>query len=87
VAQWHLASQSDDGRRLLVDVAIGGPPCDTVTGVDVSETTTTVTVTVYAGRLTSADCPAGSVGSLATARVEAVLSRPLADRELRGAAK
>ncbi|HST83638.1 MAG TPA: hypothetical protein VLL08_18040 [Kineosporiaceae bacterium] len=85
-AQWRLASQSDDGRRLLVDVAIGGPPCDTVTGVDVKETETSVTVTVYAGRLKSADCPSGTAGSLATAKVEAKLTRPLADRKLLGGA-
>ena len=72
VAKWRLADRSDDGRRLLVDVAIGGPPCDTVT--------------VYAGRLASADCPNGTAGSLATARVEAKLTRPLADRELLGGA-
>jgi hypothetical protein len=86
VARWHLAGQTDGGRRLLVDVAIGGPPCDTVTGVDVAETGTTVTVTVHAGRLTSADCPSGAAGSLATARVEARLARPLGDRELLGGA-
>jgi hypothetical protein len=85
-AQWRLAGKSDDGRRLLVDVAIGGPPCDTVTGVDVAETETSVTVTVYAGRLRSADCPNGTAGSLATARVEAKLTRPLADRKLLGGA-
>jgi hypothetical protein len=86
VARWSLADSSADGLRLLVDVAVGGPPCDTVTGVEVSETDTTVTVTVYAGRLASADCPAGAAGSLATARVEAMLTRPLADRELLGSA-
>ena len=86
VARWQLAGQSDDGRRLLLDVAVGGPPCDSVTGVEVVETGTSVTVTVSAGRLNSADCPAGSAGSLATARVEAKLTRPLADRELLGGA-
>jgi hypothetical protein len=85
VASWHLAGQLDGGRRLLVDVAIGGPPCDTVTGVDVDESTTTVRVTVHAGRLTSAVCPSGVAGSLATARVEARLHRPLGERKLLGA--
>jgi hypothetical protein len=85
VAQWRLADRSDD-RRLLLDVTVGGPPCDTVTGVDIAETGTTVTVTVHAGRLTSADCPPGVAGALATARVAAQLARPLGDRELLGGA-
>ena len=84
VAQWHLAGQSDGGRRLLIDVAIGGPPCDAVTGLDVTETGTTVKVTVHAGRLVSADCPAGSTGALATARVVATLDQPLGNRDLLG---
>jgi hypothetical protein len=83
VARWQLADRSD-GRRLLVDVQVGGPPCDTVTGVDVAETATSVTVTVHAGRLPSADCPEGVTGALATARVEATLERPLGDRQLLG---
>jgi len=84
VAQWHLAGQSDGGRRLLIDVAIGGPPCDTVTGLDVTETGTTVKVTVHAGRLVSADCPAGATGALATARLVATLDQPLGNRDLLG---
>ena len=85
VAQWRLAEKTDGDRRLLLDVAIGGPPCDTVTGVDIAETSTTVTVTVHAGRLKSAACPSGSAGSLATARVEVRLAHPLGDRSLLGA--
>jgi len=84
VAQWHLVRQSGGGRLLLIDVAIGGPPCDAVTGIDIAETATTVKLTVHAGRLTSADCPSGAVGSLATARMEARLARPLGKRELLG---
>jgi hypothetical protein len=86
VAQWRLAGQTDDGRRLRLDVSIGGPPCDTVTGLDVAETATTVTVTVHAGRLSSAVCPSGSAGSLATARLEAHLTHPLGTRTLLGSA-
>jgi hypothetical protein len=86
VAQWRLAGKPDGGRRLLLDVSIGGPPCDTVTGVDVTETAKTVRVTVHAGRLTKAICPSGSAGSLATARVEARLAHPLGNRELLGGA-
>ena len=86
VTRWELAGQADGGHRLLIDVQIGGPPCDTVTGVDVSETATTVTVTVQAGRLASADCPPGVAGSLATARVEARLREPLGERKLLGGA-
>jgi len=84
VAAWRPAGQSDGGRRLLLDVTIGGPPCDAVTGVDVTETGTAVTVTVHAGRLPSADCPSGVSAALATARVAAQLARPLGDRHLLG---
>jgi len=54
--------------------------------VDVAETETSVTVTIHAGRLASANCPNGAAGSLATARVQAKLTRPLADRKLLGGA-
>ena len=86
VARWQLVEQADGGRRLLHDVQIGGPPCDTVTGIDVSESGTAVTVTVHAGRLAKADCPSGVTGALATARIEAQLKEPLGERELLGGA-
>ena len=84
VAEWHLVGQSDGGRRLLLDVTIGGPPCDTVTGLDIAESATTITITVHAGRLTSTDCPAGATAALATARLEARLAQPLGSRNLLG---
>jgi len=36
--RWTLAGGADGGGTLLLDVAVGGPPCDTVTAVDVMET-------------------------------------------------
>jgi hypothetical protein len=81
-ARWRLAGQAEGGRVLLLDVQVGGPPCDAVTAVDVSESAAAVTVTVYAGRTGSGSCPPGVPAILGTARVRAVLAAPLGSRKL-----
>jgi hypothetical protein len=80
--RWRLAGRGDGDRWLLVDVAIGGPPCDAVTGVDVVESADTVTVTVYAGATTPESCARGMPARVGTARVRVALGRPLGSRAL-----
>jgi hypothetical protein len=70
------------GRSLLLDVQVGGPPCDAVTAVDVEETGEAVTVTVRAGKVPGARCGPGVPAILGTFRVEARLRDPLGSREL-----
>jgi hypothetical protein len=79
--RWRLAGQADNGRVLLLDVPIGGPPCDAATGVDVRESATEVTIIVYAGKTGSGSCPPGMPAILGTARVRAVLAQPLGSRK------
>lgn len=79
--RWRLAGPADDGRVLLLDVAIGGPPCDAVTGVDVRESATEIKIIVYAGKTRSASCPPGVPAILGTTRVRAVLAQPLGSRK------
>lgn len=80
------AGQSTDGRVLFLDVAIGGAPCDAVTGVDVAELPDTVTVTVYAGAVAGATCDPHPRAVLGTARIEVRLAEPLGSRTLRNGA-
>jgi hypothetical protein len=79
---WKLAGRGDSDRSLLVDVAIGGPPCDAVTGVEVVESAATVTVTVYAGTTQTEACTRGMPARIGTARVRVVLDQPLGSRTL-----
>jgi len=86
--RWTSAGQADDGRTLLLDVAIGGPPCDVVTAVDVAESADSVRITVYAGATTPASCTRGIPARIGTVRVRAPLAQPLGLRTLLdGAAK
>ena len=83
--RWTLAGSADGGGTLLLDVAVGGPPCDAVTAVDVMETALRVTVSVYAGAATSAtsaSCGPGVPAMVGTVRVPARLSGPLGPRTL-----
>jgi hypothetical protein len=81
-ARWTLAGSADGGGALLLDVAVGGPPCDAVTAVDVMETAERVTVSVYAGATASASCGPGVPAMVGTVRVPAHLSGPLGARTL-----
>src|SRR5262249_19780283 len=80
--RWTLAGSADGGGTLLLDVAVGGPPCDAVTAVDVMETARRVTVSVYAGATASASCGPGVPAMVGTVRVPAHLSGPLGSRAL-----
>jgi hypothetical protein len=80
--RWTLAGSADGGGTLLLDVAVGGPPCDAVTAVDVMESAERVTVSVYAGATATASCAAGVRALVGTFRVPAHLSRPLGSRTL-----
>ena len=80
--RWTLAGSADGGGTLLLDVAVGGPPCDAVTAVDVMETAQRVTVSVYAGVTASASCGPGVPAMVGTVRVPAHLNRPLGSRTL-----
>ena len=66
---------------LIVEVQIGGPPCDTITAADVDEAPTQVTVTLWAGRVTGATCT-DIPAMVGTARVRVPLVEPLGDRTL-----
>jgi hypothetical protein len=82
-ARWTLAGRSGDGRMLLLDVTVGGPPCDAVTGIDVEESTGVVTITVYAGATAAAtSCSRGIPAVVGTVRVPVRLAAPLAERTL-----
>ena len=81
-ARWTLAGRSPDDRVLLLDVTVGGPPCDAVTGVDVEESAGAVTITVYAGATAAAFCTRGVPAVIGTVRVQVRLAAPLASRAL-----
>jgi hypothetical protein len=70
------------GRVLLLDVQVGGPPCDAVTAVDIDERRESVMVTVRAGKTPGARCGPGVAAILGTFRVEARLREPLGSRQL-----
>jgi hypothetical protein len=78
--RWRLAARS--GRSLLLDVNVGGPPCDAVTAVEVDETPASIVITVHAGRTPGADCRAGTPALLGTYRVKARQREPPAARKL-----
>jgi hypothetical protein len=81
IATWRLAGR-EGPRTLLLDVAVGGPPCDAVTDVDVRETTTSVRITVHAGVVAFEGCGKGVPARLGTVRVRAHLDEPLGSRRL-----
>jgi hypothetical protein len=80
--RWTLAGRGDGDRWLLVDVTVGGPPCDAVTGVDVVESADAVKVTVYAGATTPRSCTGGVPARVGTVRVRVSLGQPLGARVL-----
>ena len=79
---WRVAGASPGSRSLLLDVEIGGPPCDVVTAVDVVETTDEVRITVHAGRQAGARCGHGVPAILGTVRVAAHLHDALGSRRV-----
>lgn len=69
------------GPVLVVEVQVGGSPCDVVTGLDVTEDPDEVRLTIWAGRETGADC-AGFPATVGTYRVAVPLDEPLGTRTL-----
>lgn len=67
--RWRLAARA--GSSLLLDVNVGGPPCDAVTAVEVDETPASIVITVHAGRTPGANCRAGTPALLGSYRVQA----------------
>jgi hypothetical protein len=80
---WRLVGRRDGDRTLLLEITIGGPPCDAVTAVAVAEATATVSITVYAGVAGQGRCGPGVQGSVGTFRVPARLAQPLGARTLK----
>lgn len=80
--QWKLAGERDGGRRLELEVMLGGPPCDALTGVEVRATDATVVVTLRAGRLPGARCGPGVEAFVGTFGVVVQLDEPLRGRRL-----
>ena len=83
-ARWTWVGQADGGRVLLLDVTVGGPPCDAVTAIDVAEGPRSVRITVYAGVASSAACPSGVPALVGTVRVPARLAAPVGSRTVLG---
>ncbi|MEN3310558.1 MAG: hypothetical protein V7603_6760 [Micromonosporaceae bacterium] len=79
-APWTLAGTTTGGRVLLLDVTVGGTPCDLVTAVDVAESASTVRITVHAGVPTGASCHGAAAAIAATERVQVRLAGPLGAR-------
>jgi hypothetical protein len=79
---WRLVDEVP-GPALLIEVQIGGPPCDEITGVDVEEALEAVDVRVWAGRTSDASC-GNTPAALATARLRVATKRPIGGRTVRG---
>lgn len=77
---WRLV-RALRGPAVLVEVQVGGAPCDVVTGVDVTESDRAVRLVVWAGREPRARC-AGPPAMLGTFRLRVPLGEPLRTRPL-----
>ena len=65
-------SADPGSRTVIVEAVVGGIPCDRVTGVDAAESTSAVTVTVWAGPETGAtgcDGPQPAMAQIVWVRV------------------
>jgi hypothetical protein len=80
---WKLVAKRDGERQLVLEVMLGGRPCDALTGISVRETRKTATITVRAGRVPGARCADGISAVVGTFRVVAQLVDPLGHRRLR----
>lgn len=70
-----------EGSDLILEIVTGMPPCQAVTGMDVVETSTTVTVTGWVGRTpgaTGCDGPQPAIAAIQWIRVS--LAAPLGTR-------
>lgn len=81
-ATWRvLAEQDPAADQVVVEVDVGGPPCDVVTGLEVNETNETVVLTVWAGAEEGReqDCDTAPL-TLGTHALVVPLGGPLAER-------
>lgn len=81
---WRLVSAAGTpAPSLVVETAAGGAPCDTVTGLDVAETATSITVTLWAGRTAAAgSCDGPQVAMARLYRIRVPLSAPAGTRAI-----
>jgi hypothetical protein len=77
---WRFVS-AVPGPAVLVEVQVGGAPCDAVTAVEVRESATAVGLTVWAGRTPGAHCH-GIPATVGTFRLRVPLEHPLGDRSI-----
>lgn len=84
---WQSATADpEDGRRIVVDFALTGGPCQVLGGVDLVETPADVTITLRAGAVPGQDC-SGPRPSIATsAETVVILDAPLGGRSVRDGA-
>lgn len=79
---WRILGVQDSAAdQVVVEVDVGGPPCDVVTEVAVTESDSTVELTVWAGAQegTTEDCATAPL-TLGTHALVVPLGRPLAER-------
>ena len=74
VTIWYQHASVDD-RTLLVTFASQGPPCEVLDRVDVDETETRVTITLYQGRDPDSDAGHPCDGPTRVVGVDVPLSR------------
>ena len=79
VVPWRVVRAA--GTALVVEVQVGGRPCDAVTDVEVDESSERVRLTVWAGPVAGAECT-GQPALLGTARVRVRLAEPVGERDV-----
>ncbi|MEI2732493.1 MAG: hypothetical protein V9G08_10950 [Dermatophilaceae bacterium] len=78
---WTLVRSG--GNELVVQTMAGGPPCDAVTGLDVTESASSVTVTVWSGRVPgAAGCDGPQPAMVGIFWIRVPLSAPLGARSV-----
>src|SRR4051794_32497340 len=84
VLPWRVVGPAD-GPAAMVEVQLGGSPCDVVTGMDVKESADAVRLTLWAGPESGARCQ-GVPALLGTFHVRVPLAAPLGNRHLKPSA-
>ncbi len=81
---WRLVSAAGTpAPSLIVEVVTGGTPCDSVTGAEAVETSSSVTLTVWTGRTAGATGCEGPQPALARINwIRVPLAAPLGSRTL-----
>jgi len=81
VLPWRVVGPAD-GPAAIVEVQLGGPPCDVITGMDVKESADAVRLTLWAGPESGARCQ-GVPALLGTFHVRVPLTAPLGNRHVK----